>query len=192
VAYTGREASEAIADTYEGRPFNSPNDVIVARDGRVLFTDPYSTAMGGERGQPVNGVYAADPSGAVTLLYGEMGRPNGLAFSPDETILYVNDTDRQHILAFPMGADGAAGEPEVFATLDPAYGPGAPDGMKVDEAGNVFVTGPGGVWGLSPKGEPAAILHSPEFVGNFCFGGPENRAIYLTASTSVYVVRGLR
>lgn len=191
IAYVDDKSSEQIANSYDGKQFSSPNDVVVARDGSIYFTDPYSEAMGEPRQMPFNGVFrigapGGPQSGQVRVICESIGRPNGLAFSPDESILYVNDTNLQQIFSFRMHADGGADAPQVFATLDTAYGAGAPDGMKVDVEGNVYVTGPGGLWVLAPDGEPVAVLHCPEFVGNFCFGGSDSRWLYLTASTSVY------
>jgi gluconolactonase len=188
VAYADSRESVTIAGSFEGKILNSPNDVVAARDGTVFFTDPYSKAMNGPRELGFNGVFAADPQGKIRLIDGRMDRPNGIAFSPDESILYVNDTDRQHILAFGMGKDGSAAPLGVFARLDPSYGRGVPDGMKVDLEGNVYVTGPGGLWVLSPGGAPLVILHTPEFVGNFCFGGRDSRTIFLAASSSIYAL----
>ncbi|GHV72665.1 hypothetical protein AGMMS49928_29960 [Spirochaetia bacterium] len=145
--------------------------------------------MGSPRELDFNGVFGVDSQGKIRLIYDRMDRPNGIAFSPDESILYVNDTDHQHILAFSMGKDGSASLTGEFARLDPSYGNGAPDGMKVDVEGNVYVTGPGGLWVLSPGGVPLVILHTPEFVGNFCFGGKDSRTIFLTASASIYTVQ---
>lgn len=188
IAYTGGNGSEAIAAEYRGASLNSPNDVVASTGGDILFTDPYSTAMGLPRELDYNGVFRVTPSGECRLLCGDMKRPNGIAFSPGESILYVNDTDCQHILSFPVNEDGSLGPSSVFVTLDTAYGPGAPDGMKVDVHGNVYVTGPGGVWVIDPDGAPAAILHCPEFVGNLCFGGSDSKTLYLTASSSVYSI----
>lgn len=192
IAFANQDGSEAIAQTFQGKRFNSPNDVVVAPDGSIWFTDPYSTAMGAARELDVNGVFRIMQDGRVLLASGRINRPNGIAFSPDGSVLYVNDTDLQQIFSFSvLSADEMEkGEmtPHVFAELDPSYGEGAPDGMKVDVLGNVWVTGPGGIWVLSPDGKPIAILHCPEFVGNFCFGGEENQMLFITASTSVYQV----
>jgi len=186
IAYTNGQKSRPIIDKYGEAALNSPNDVIIAKNGDILFTDPYSAMLNMPREITYNGVFRATPHGQCSLLYSEMGWPNGIAFSPDESVLYVNDTDQMHILSFEVKADGSVGLPEIFAVLDKSYGPGAPDGMKVDTRGNVYVTGPGGVWVIEPDGAPAAILHSPEFVGNLCFGGADGKTLYLTASSSVY------
>jgi gluconolactonase len=187
IAYTDHERSAMIAGSYKGKMLCGPNDVIVSRSGDFLFTDQYPKSLGGYRELDHNGVYRVSSSGAIQLLDGEIGRPNGIAFSPDESILYVNDTDTQEIFYYKVQGPSVS-RTGVFATLDKSYGPGAPDGMKVDVEGNVYVTGPGGIWVLSPDGKPAVILRCPEYVGNFCFGGLDSKTIFITASTSLYAV----
>jgi gluconolactonase len=141
-----------------------------------------------------NGFYRVVPGsfgsiGEIFLLNNEIGRPNGIALSPDESVIYVNDTDTQEIFAFHLRSDGSASKIGVLSTLDTSYGPGAPDGMKVDVEGNVYVTGPGGIWAIDPSGTPICILKCPEYVGNFCFGGQDSKTIFITASTSLYAVQ---
>jgi gluconolactonase len=188
IAYADREKSFLIAGTFEGKKFNSPNDVVVSKKGEFFFTDPFSTALARKREIDFNGVFAATPQGVVRLIYDGLGRPNGIAFSPDETILYVNDTNLQQIFAFQLREDGSASKIGILVTLDKSYGIGAADGMKVDIEGNIYVTGPGGVWVIAPDGVPIAILKSPENVGNICFGGKDSRILFLTATTSVYAL----
>lgn len=192
VTVAGSSTSRIIADQFEGKMLNSPNDVVVRRDGWVYFTDPYSVAMGDVRELDFNGVYGVAPvngsieKGRIFLVDDGMERPNGLAFSPDESVLYVNDTNCQLIQAYQMREDGTASLIGCFAKLDTSYGPGAADGMKVDVEGNVYLTGPGGVWVISPDGTPAAVLKTPENVGNLCFGGKDNQTLFLAATSSVY------
>lgn len=192
VTIADSSASRIIASQYDGKMLNSPNDVVVRRDGWVYFTDPYSVAMGDVRELDFNGVYGVAPvdgsieRGRIFLVDDGMERPNGLAFSPDESVLYVNDTNRQLIQAYQMREDGTASLIGCFAKLDTSYGPGAADGMKVDVEGNVYLTGPGGVWVISPDGTPAAVLKTPENVGNLCFGGKDDQTLFLAATSSVY------
>ena len=188
VTIAGPEKSQILAGSYEGKILNIPNDVVVSSTGWLYFTDPYSVAMNDIRELDFNGVYAVSPEKEIFLLDDRMERPNGIAFSPDETILYVNDTNRQLIQAYQMRDKKEASLTGVFARLDVSYGPGAADGMKVDVEGNVYVTGPAGIWVVDKNGDPVAILKSPEFVGNFCFGGENNQTLFITASTSVYRV----
>jgi len=186
IAYVDDKSSEMVTNNYQGKRLNSPNDVIVIQNGDICFTDPFSAAVANPREVEVNGVYRVTPKGETRLLCGDINRPNGLAFSVDESIFYVNDTDLQQIFAFDVNEDGSVSNKRVFATLDKSFGPGAPDGMRVDTEDNVWVTGPGGIWVLSNSGEPIAIVHVPEYVGNFCFGGKDSKTLYITASKSVY------
>jgi len=192
VCLARRECSEVIAGRYDGKPFNSPNDVVVRRDGSVYFTDPYSVAMNGPREQGFNGFFRVPFRGGAygePVLLGSMERPNGLAFSKDERLLYVDDTNRNLIEAYTVRRDEAVSRVGVFARLDPAYGAGAADGLKVDEEDNVYVTGPGGIWVFDPTGTQLGLLRFPEPVGNFCFGGEDRATLFAAATTSVYSLR---
>lgn len=194
ITVAGSCKSRILADSFEGKRLNSPNDVAARSDGWIYFTDPYSTAMGDVRELPFNGIYGIRAEGGMPeagnlfLVDDGMERPNGIAFSPDEQILYVNDTNHQLIVAYQMRKDGTASLIGRFATLDARYGNGAADGMKVDTEGNVYLTGPGGIWVIDPSGEPVAILKCPEVAGNLCFGGADGQMLYITASTGVYRV----
>ena len=116
-------------------------------------------------------------------------RPNGIAFSPDESLLYVNDTKKQQIFVFSVSKDKAAQKTGVFAEVDTSYGKGVVDGMKADIKGNIYVTGPGGIWVFSPDGNPLAVVYIPEPVGNLCFGGKDSKTLFITASASVYSLK---
>ncbi|TBW40863.1 SMP-30/gluconolactonase/LRE family protein [Siculibacillus lacustris] len=187
-----------LADAFEGRRLNSPNDVIVASDGAVWFTDPtygILTDYEGKRStpeQPGCFVYRIAPeTGAVEAKIRSMGKPNGLAFSLDETTLYVADSARSHddagqhhVMAFPVAADGTVGEGAVFAEI----ADGVPDGLRLDEYGDLWVSSARGVEIFAPDGTPLGHLHVPETVANLTFGGPKNNRLFITASTSVYAV----
>jgi gluconolactonase len=188
IAYADKKESVLIAGTFEGKRFNSPNDVVVSRKGEIFFTDPYSVTMGGPKELDFSGIFRISTEGKISLIDDSFTRPNGIALSPDESILYVNDTASQQIIAFSLGKDGSASRIGVFASVDPAYGPGVVDGMKVDTEGNVYVTGPGGIWVMASDGSPIAILYTPENTGNFCFGGKDSSTLYITATTSVYAL----
>ena len=178
--------STPIISEYDGKRFNSINDAVVARDGSFLFTDPFSKALGVPSAQGFNGVYRfSKDTQEVKVICKDFSWPNGICLNADESILYVNDTGAQEIYKFEKDGNGEYTNKELFAVLNTSYGEGAPDGMKVDKNNNVWVTGPGGIWVLSSKGERLAILKTPQFAGNFCFGGTE---IFITASTSVYRV----
>jgi gluconolactonase len=189
---------ETLATHWGDQELNSPNDVIVARDGSIIFTDPTYGRMPGfgiEREQDLDfqGVYRIPPGGGeLQLLAGDFAQPNGLCFSPDESLLYVNDTDRAHIRVFDVGADHQLSNGRVFAesigTADLAKGD-LVDGMKLDERGNVYVTGPEGVLVFSPAGEHLGTVKVPEPVGNLNWGDDDWKSLYIPASTSVYRVR---
>lgn len=188
------EGLEVLATHYEGKPFNSPNDVVVKSDGVLYFTDPpagRSAVYGIPRTPelPFAGVYRLDPTtNALTLLVDDFVLPNGLCFALDEQRLFVNDTVRQHIRVFDVTADGALTNGRIWAetTGDAA---GVPDGMKVDQAGNIYCCGPGGVHIFDPDANCLGVIHIPEQTANFVFGDADLCSLYITASTSVYRFR---
>jgi gluconolactonase len=189
---------ETLATHWGDKELNSPNDVIVARDGSIIFTDPTYGRMPGfgiEREQDLDfqGVYRIPAGGGdLQLLVDDFAQPNGLCFSVDESLLYVNDTERAHIRVFDVGADHQLSNGRVFAenvgTADLAKGD-LVDGMKLDEQGNVYVTGPDGVLVFSPEGEHLGTIEVPEPVGNLNWGDFDWQTLYIPASTSVYRVR---
>lgn len=181
-----------LATHWQGRALNSPNDVVVRSDGLVYFTDPTYGRM------PVFGVERPVELGfqAVYRLTGptlhcevdDFDQPNGLCFAPGERTLYVNDTTRAHIRAFDVAADGALRGGRIFAEGIGSgdYAEGVVDGMKCDERGNVYVTGPRGIWVLRSDGRLLGVIRLPEVAGNLNWGGPDWRTLYCTCSTSVY------
>jgi gluconolactonase len=189
---------ETLAYHWGSSYLNSPNDVIVASDGSILFTDPTYGRMPGfgiERAQELDfqGVYRIPAGGGdLQLLVDDFKQPNGLCFTPDESKLYVNDTDRAHIRIFDVGPNHQLSNGRVFAenigTGDLAAG-GLVDGMKVDERGNVYVTGPDGVWVFDEGGEHLGLIRVPESVGNINWGDGDWRSLYVAASASIYRVR---
>jgi gluconolactonase len=189
---------EVLAMHYEGRELNSPNDVIVKSDGTIYFSDPTYGRMPGfghEREQHLDfqGIYSLPHGGGeAELLVDDFAQPNGLCFSADESLLYVNDTDRAHIRVFEVGSDGSLRGGDVLAdgigTGDLESGE-LVDGMKLDERGNIWVTGPKGVWVFSPEGEHLGVLEVPENVGNINWGGPDWNWLFIPASTSMYRVQ---
>lgn len=183
-----------LADRFEGKRLNSPNDLVYRSDGTLYFTDP---AFGLPRVYddprkelPFQGVYRV-ADGVVTLLTKELRGPNGLAFSPDERFLYVGDWDdeRKVVMRYPVRADGTLGPGAVFADLTKEPGEDAIDGIKVDREGTVFVSGPGGVWILSPDGRRLGRLVTREHAHNLAWGDADGRTLYLAAQTSVYRMR---
>jgi gluconolactonase len=188
---------ETLATHWGDRELNSPNDVIVASDGAILFSDPTYGRMpvfGLEREQELDfqGVYRVPPGGGdLQLLVDGFAQPNGLCFSVDESLLYVNDTARAHIRVFEVGAGHALSNGRIFAegVGDGVIEHGVVDGMKLDERGNVYVTGPQGVWIFSPEGEHLGVIEIPENVGNVNWGDDDWHSLYVGASTSIYRVR---
>lgn len=185
-----------LASHYRGKELNSPNDVVVKSDGAVYFTDPAYGRMdyvGVERPQELElqGVYRVSLEGnEPTLLVDDFEAPNGLCFSPDESLLYVNDTARMHIRVFDVTLEGTLENGRTFFVEESSsqLGEGVPDGMKTDELGNVYCTGPGGIWVITPEAEHLGIIRVPEAVANLNWGGPDWNMLYIAASSSIYRV----
>jgi gluconolactonase len=182
-----------IATHYDGKQLNSPNDIVCAQDGGIYFSDPpYGRAefYGVKRAQELafQGVYrvGADPR-TPTLLVDDFDRPNGLCFSLDGRRLFVNDTARQHIRVFDVRSNGTLAGGAVWAETK-GEGKGAPDGMKLDSAGNVYCCGPGGIHVFSPEAVDLGVIQVPEYTANFAWGDRDFRTLFITASTSVYTI----
>lgn len=176
-----------LVERYEGKRLNSPNDVVVRKDGSIYFTDPPYGIKKEQEELGFYGVYRLAPDGTLTLLVKDFVRPNGIALSPDEKKLYVNDTAKNHIRVFDIQADGNVDAGKIFATMD-SKEPGGADGMKVDIKGNVYSTGPGGVWIFNSKGDYLGKISPPEGPANIGWGGEENKTLYMTAQTGLYRV----
>ena len=189
---------EVLATHYEGRELNSPNDVVVKSDGAIYFTDPTYGRMPGfgierEQDLDIQGVYRIAPEGGdPQLLIDDFAQPNGLCFSTDESLLYINDTTRAHIRVFDVADDGTIANGRVLAdgigSGDLAIGD-LVDGMKLDERGNVWVTGPGGVCVFDAQGQHIGTVEVPENVGNINWGGPDWNQLFIPATTSVYRIQ---
>lgn len=184
-----------LASHFAGQELNSPNDIVVKSDDAIYFTDPNfgrrPTRFGVARAQAQScqGVYRLDPdTGALALLADDFDQPNGLCFSLDEQRLFVNDSPRGHIRVFKVREDGALIGGEVWAELHGA-GPGAPDGMKIDAAGNLYCAGPGGIHVFDPRSACLGVICVPEQAANFCWGGEDLRDLLIGASTTLYRVR---
>ncbi len=180
-----------LAYLYAGKRLNSPNDVVRKSDGAIYFTDPpYGLPRGREgKEQPVNGVYRIAKNGDVTLLSSDHAMPNGLAFSPDEKTLYVDDTEKQTIRAYDVQQDGSLSNGREFANLRNPIKRGAPDGMKVDTKGTIFCTGAGGIWVIAPTGTVLGVIETPETAANCGFGDKDGKTLYITANTGLYRIR---
>ena len=195
-----------LADSYEGKKLNSPNDLVYKKDGALYFTDPpygFRTQSDKDHDKELsfNGVYRLSgatahapgtppDSSKLQVLVKDLPRPNGIAFSPDEKTLYVNNSEPKKIwMSYPVEADGTLGTGKLFydATSDSRIG--APDGMKVDTQGNLYSTGPGGIWIFSAKGKHLGTIDMPEKAGNLAWGDADGKALYITASSSLYRIR---
>lgn len=186
-----------LASHYKGKELNSPNDVVVGDDGSIYFSDPpfgRVPVFGVERDRELDfqGVFRIPPGGGEPQLEAEdFETPNGLCFSPDGLQLYINDSTRALIRGFDVAADGSIKNGRVFFDHIGSgdVEEGFPDGMKCDELGNVYVTGPTGIWVISPESEFLGIIKVPEVVGNIGWGGPDWNELYVCATTSLYRIR---
>ena len=183
-----------LASHYEGKELNSPNDIVVRKDGAIYFTDPSYGRAGGtgvvrEPELDFRGLYRIEGDGSLTLLASDFDMPNGLAFTPDHQSLYVADTPRMHIRKFAIDEGGGLSGGDVFAEST-GKGAGAPDGLKTDSAGHVFCAGPGGVHVYHPDdGTCLGVIKTPAFCANFAWGGDDLRTFFLTSSTCLYRTR---
>ena len=189
-----------VADRWEGRRLNSPNDIVVASDGAIWFTDPpygIIQAHEGHLGTPEydgNYVFRIDPAdGSVAAMILDIEEPNGLAFSPDESVLYVTDTSaalrrdgsgHHHIVAYDVASDLRCSFLRIFAVIEP----GLADGIRVDEQGRVWSSSADSVQIFAPDGAPLGRIPVPETVGNLCFGGADGSTLFIAASTSIYAI----
>ena len=183
-----------LADTFEGKRFNSPNDLVYRSDGTLFFTDPPFGLPkfhdDPRREAPHAGVYSVR-DGKVQLVSTDFTGPNGLAFSPDEKFLYVGNWDEKKkvVNRYPVNADGTLGRGELFFDMTSAPGDDAIDGVKVDQRGNVYASGPGGLWILDSAGRHLGTLRGPEHPHNMAWGGADGRTLYLAAQTGIYRIR---
>ena len=182
-----------LVDNYQGRRLNSPNDAVYGSDGSLYFTDPPYGLEGLEesplRELDFNGIYRLAPDGELELLYADQTRPNGIALSPDETTLYVANSDANQKVwyAYDIGDEGVS-NPRVFYDVNDQTAPGGADGMKVDGAGHIFATGPGGVWVFAPDGTHLGSIQPDEVPANVGWGD-DGRTLYMTAQTGLYRIR---
>lgn len=185
---------QTIADTYKGKKLNSPNDIIISSDGTIFFSDPIyglQEGLGGPATQELSfqGVYMLKPDAKEPeLLFDDFERPNGLVLSKDENSLFVNDTVRQHIRVFTKDENGNYSNGQIFAELF-GDGLGRPDGMKLDNYGNMFCTGPGGIWIISPSGELVGKIRLEHKTANLAWGDDDRRSLYITSSSCLYRLR---
>jgi gluconolactonase len=205
-SFDATQPATVLVDSYHGKRLSSPNDLVYRSDGSLYFTDPpYGLPTQGDHDPlkqlTVNGVYrvpnalAPKPgvptdNASLQLLISDLPRPNGIAFSPGEKYLYVNNSEPKKIwIRYTVKPDGTIKDPKLLYDATSDKRAGAPDGMKVDVEGNIYSAGPGGVWIFSPDGKPIATLLIPERVGNLTFGGDDRKTLYIAASSSIYRVR---
>lgn len=171
-----------LADNYQGKKLNSPNDATVRSDGTIFFTDPTYGLSGREAELDFNGVYAIRPDGTLTLLAKDFNRPNGLVLSVDEKTLYVADTAESHIRAFDVAEDGLLSNGRVHCEVP------SPDGIRIDTEGRIWATSRLGIVVVDPDGEQAGVIEFPQWPANCTFGGSDSKTLFVTARTGVYKV----
>jgi gluconolactonase len=192
---------EIIAQEFEGEELNSPNDVLVAFDGSIYFSDPWYGRFPGfghprRRRLGWQGVFRIPPGGGdpeLVVERDEFEMPNGICFSPDNALFYINDTPGAYIKVFDVNADGSLSNGRMFfeGVGTGVIEEGIPDGMKCDERGNIWVTGPGGIWVIGSSGEHLGVIEVPENTGNLTWGGEDWHTLYIPSSTGLYTIRTL-
>lgn len=194
-----------LADSYQGKKLNSPNDLVYRSDGSLYFTDPpYGLPTQGDsdpaKELQMNGVYripgalqqkaGAPPNNSqLQLIIKDLPRPNGIAFSPDEKFLYIADSGKKVWMRYRVQPDGSVTDGALFLDASSDKAPGGPDGIRVDKQGNIYGAGPGGVWIISPEGKHIGTIKVPEVVANVAWGDKDGKTLYIVASTSVYRIK---
>lgn len=177
----------SLADKFEGKRFNSPNDIAVKSSGSIFFTDPdFNTPQGEKVELSIKGIYRLGKNGSLKLLDGTFDKPNGICFSPDETKLYVCESPKAIVYVWDVVNDSTITNKKLFYAIPEK---GYADGMKCDTDGNLYCTGPGGVWVISPTGKLLDKIATPETPTNCNWGDSDRKTLYITAQTSVYRIR---
>jgi len=181
-----------LADKYEGYHLNAPNDIVIKSNGDIYFTDIRANTKSSDynppEGVPHTGVYRIH-DGKLELLDGTVDAPNGIAFSPDEKVLYVNDIRAKKVIRYDVKPDGTVANRGIFIDMGSDSRPGLPDGMKIDVQGNVWDSGPGGIWIVSPQGKHLGTILTPERLSNLCWGDDDAKTLYTTGGTMVTRIR---
>ncbi len=183
---------KVLAGRFEGKRFNSPNDVVLGPDGAIYFTDPTLDLVKGEKQEiPFQGVYRLDAAGRVRLLTKDLSQPNGLAFSPDGHKFYVDDSEQRNIRVYDFTSGGTLTNGRIFGEEPGGPNEGVPGGMRVDRSGNLFVVGPLGIWVWDAQGHHLGTIVLPEQPANLAWGDRDYGTLYITATTSVYRLQTL-
>jgi len=181
-----------LADRYEGKRFGGPNDVVVKSDGAIYFTDTYGALRLRDKDPnkelDFNGVFRWK-DGQLTLVAKDMPLTNGLAFSPDEKYLYVNGSRNNYVNRYDVLVDGSLANGKRFIDMSKETAPGVTDGLRVDTKGNLYETGPGGIWIISPEGKHLGTIRAPEISTNVGFGDADKKTLYIAARTGIYKIR---
>lgn len=181
-----------LADRYQGQRFGGPNDVVVRKDGTIYFTDTFGGLLQGAKDPAkeidVNAIYMIR-DGRVQRVVDDIPFTNGLAFSPDEKFFYANGSFKNYIRRYVVAQDGSLSDSQMFFDFSGENAAGITDGMKVDVRGNIWTTGPGGVWVISPAGKALGVIHLPEVTANLVFGDTDKKSLYVAARTSIYKIR---
>ena len=181
---------EIVTDHFEGKRYNSPNDVVMGPDGAIYFTDPTLDLPAGQKQEiSYQGVYRVDNAGNVRLLTKELTQPNGLAFSPDGKKFYVDDSEQRNIRVYDFKKDGTLENGRIFGSEAGPQKGGVPDGMKVDREGHLFVTGPEGIWVWDSRGNHIGTIVIPQQPANLAWGDADYKTLYITATKAVYKLR---
>ena len=179
-----------LVERWEGKRLNRPNDVVGRSDGSLYFTDPQGRIEPQDREIGFPGIFRIAPDGSASPVITDFEYPNGLVFSPDESLLYVANTrEGKYIMAYDVHADGSVSNGRRFADMSSEETDGVPDGMKVDVEGRVYCTGPGGCWVFDSSGKHLGIIRLPEIPANCAWGGPDNKTMFFTARTGLYSMR---
>ena len=181
-----------LADRYEGKRFGGTNDLVVKKDGAIYFTDGFGGLRGRDKDPKKEldfaGIFMAK-DGQVTLAIKDIATPNGLSFSPDEKYLYANGSQNKYVRQYDVQPDDTLTNSRMFIDMSSDKAGGITDGMKVDTKGNVYESGPRGIWIMNPEGKHLGTILTPEFVANLCFGDQDNKTLYIAARTGVYKIR---
>ncbi len=181
-----------VADSYDGKRFNGTNDVVVKKDGAIYFTDMFGSLRLADKdpalGLPYQAVFMVK-DGKVTRLTDDLPATNGLAFSPDEKFLYANGSRNKYIRRYEVKPDGTLSNSQMFIDMSADPAPGITDGMKVDRMGNIYSSGPGGIWVIAPDGKHIGTIRTPESVTNLAFGDADKKTLYITARPTIYKIQ---